>query len=39
MVREQIELVAGGRHETEQHDADGKRLVPRDLAPELAEGG
>jgi hypothetical protein len=35
----QIGLVAGGRHEIAQHDADGKRLVPRDLAPELVEAG
>lgn len=35
----QIELVAGGRHKIEQHDANGKRLVPWDLAPELAEAG
>jgi hypothetical protein len=38
-VLAQIELVAGGRHEIEQHDADGKRLVPRNLAPELVEAG
>jgi hypothetical protein len=36
---EEIELMTGGRHEIEQHDADGKRLVSRDAGPQPVEAG
>jgi hypothetical protein len=36
---EQIGLVHTGRHEIEQHHADGERLVARNPAPELVKAG
>jgi hypothetical protein len=39
VVLEQIKLMAGGRHQVEQHNADRQRLVARDTAPEPVETG
>ena len=35
--REQVRLMHRRRNEIEQHDADGERLIARDLFPELLE--
>src|SRR5215469_4136590 len=37
--REQIRLVIIGRHQVEQHDADGKRFVARHARPDFLEAG
>src|SRR5262245_28799290 len=39
VMLEEIELMAGGRYEIEQHHADGKRFITRNPGPEPVERG